>query len=633
MSTQFDTGNTQLGAQTAAQRPRIWRTWAQLLGDAWAALRAGGLRILGLIMLFQALLLVVASPLIGWLFREALRANGMVGLDLGSLRLGGGFAVTLTLIVVIAVLAFWIVAVQFATIVILLRRSRLGLPLTARDVLRDLGLVARKLARPSSLPLVAYLFLLLPLTGFGFTTVLAQSISVPPFISGELMKGQVTSIIWALFILALVILGVRFSLTLPVFALTDATGGRAMRVSWRLTRGRAVVSLVLAVLAVLVAAAIATLALVIAAIVPTAVTDDVAAGASPAVAAFSLGAAQVAGLVLSSLVTALVAAVLVSFLVRFQDRLPADLRLHEPSAGSAPRVGRRPVAVIFTTACVVAAVALGAAAIPTMHRLSAHPDTLVLAHRGFSAGGVENTICGLEAADDAGADLVEMDVMQTADGQFVAMHDANLSRLSGRDVNVKDLTLAEITAMTVSAQGHECAVPSFADYVLRAAELELPLLIEIKLGGADTPDHVQRLIDELESLQPADGVSALERNIYHSLDAPSVAELKHLRPDLTVGYTMAFAGAGAPDTPADFVVVEEWSSNEDLQHDVEAAGLGFMVWTVNEDAGMREYLRRNVDGIVTDHPDLAIAARTEIQQQTGLADTLVDALTRFVVVF
>ena len=177
---------------------------------------------------------------------------------------------------------------------------------------------------------------------------------------------------------------------------------------------------------------------------------------------------------------------------------------------------------------------------------------------------------------------------------------------------MKDLTLDELTAMTVSAGGLECAIPSLADYVIRAAELEMQLLIEIKLGGLDTPDHVQLLIDELESLDIPGDVNALERNIYHTLDARSAAELKAARPDLTVGYIMPFAGGGAPDTPADFVVIEESSASEELQREVWDAGLGFFAWTVNEDPAIREHLRRNSDGIITDHPDTALAAREDL---------------------
>lgn len=614
--------------RTRFERPRIWSTWGGLLADAWRSVRAGGSRLIGLMLLFHLAILVIGFPLIGWLFREALRAGGMVAIDFGALKPSGGLGVTLLLVVVIAVLAFWIVSAQFAVIVIALRRSRLGLPLGAGALLRDLGGVARKLLRPSSLPLLGYLFVLLPLTGFGFTSVLAQGIAVPPFISGELMKSPGTSVAWTVLMLAFVVLNVRFALTVPVFVLTDATGWRSLRLSWRITRGLAVIPLLGAILTILVAAAIATLALVIAALVPTAIADEAAPDASPVVAAFSLGAAQLTGLLLTSLVTALVAAVLVAFLVRFAERLPEPFRLREPEPGREPRIGRRAAAILLAAGAAVVALALGAAAIPTMHRLSEHPETLVLAHRGFGEGGVENTVCGLEAAARTGADLVEMDVMQTKDGRFVVMHDANLSRLAGQDVAVKDLTLDELTGITVrDLIGHECAIPSLAEYVTRAADLGMPLLIEIKLGGADTPDHVERLVAELESL------GALDTNIYHTLDAASAAELKRLRPDLTVGYIMPFAGLGVPDTTADFIVVEEWSATEDMQRDTAAAGLGFLAWTVNGESGMREHLRRGTDGIISDHPDVALAAREEMDEETGLADTLIDALTRFVVVF
>lgn len=258
-------------------------------------------------------------------------------------------------------------------------------------------------------------------------------------------------------------------------------------------------------------------------------------------------------------------------------------------------------------------------------RVSQHPDTLVLAHRGFSDGGVENTISGLEASAFAGADLVEIDVMQTRDGGFVVMHDVSLSRLADDARLVKDLTLAELTAITVHDQaGHADRIPSLEEYLLRAEELGMPLLIEIKLSGAERENHVDMLIEELESL------GVLEQHIYHSLDPASVARLKLLRPNLTVGYTMAFAGIEAPDTPADFIVVEGFTATEAMQEAAAKARLGFMVWTVNEDVEIRNYLRRDVDGIITDHPDRALSFREEIDAEDGLAPVVVDIFLRSV---
>ncbi|MHA3725121.1 glycerophosphoryl diester phosphodiesterase membrane domain-containing protein [Leucobacter sp. HY1910] len=643
--------------ETATSRHGLFAEYRLLVGGGWRMLRAAGWRLIGLLLATQLIIALVALPALGWLFRQALRAGGMRGLDLEALPSLTGLPITLLLLVVVVLLAFWLIALQFTSIVVLLRWPGLG----ARAFCAELGRVARQLMRPGSLPLIAYLFLLLPLSGFGFTSALAQGIAIPSFISGELLKSTSSTVALTLLLITLAWLNLRLALTVPTFVLS--TGRRSARASWRLTRGlRSPAALVLTVTTVTLAAGVAGLALLITAIAPTAITDAVWPSASPVVAAFSLAIAQIVGAVIAGLATAWVAGALISRVELARAEAPALLPeqvtfVPDPTRAPAPRApqvtaphpaaadepastraaaaaapeaagsrGSGARAAVLISAGVLA-VALGALSIAPLTQLAGAPSSLVLAHRGFSGGGVENTIGGLDAAKRVGADLVEMDVMQTKDGEFVAMHDAHLGRLAGIDAAVKDLTLDEITQVEVRDQfGHADTVPSFADYVTHAAEIDMPLLIEIKLGGADTPDHVEQLVAELETL------GLLENNIYHSLDRASVAALKRLRPDLTVGYTMAFAGGDVPSTPADFIVVEEWTATESMQQAAEGAGLGFFTWTVNEEPGIRAHLRRGTDGIITDHPDIAVAARAEMGHETGLADVLVDALTRFVTV-
>ncbi|WP_427870472.1 glycerophosphodiester phosphodiesterase family protein [Leucobacter luti] len=602
----------------------VWRQTGGMIRDGVRRVRAGGWRLAGFLLATQLVIVGVAIPLIGWLFREAIRAGGMHGLDLDDFSSAATLPLTLLGFGVIVLIAFWLLALQFAALVFLLRWPEAGW----REQLARLRSTARRLAHPRVIPLLLYLFLLLPLTGFGFASVLTQGIAIPSFISGELLKSPVSAIALTAFLLALGILNLRLALTFPAFALTDTRGPG--RESLRLTRGvRGWLPLALATFAILFVGSLAGSIIILLALGPTAISDAISPDASHIVAAYSLGVAQVLGIFVSGLTTATLAGALVGRVVDRAEHLRPGTSLLVVAPGTpalAPQRGRR-APLIVLSAALVTALGFGTLSIGTMRSLSEFPDTLVLAHRGFSDGGVENTIGGLEAAAAANADLVEMDVMQTKDGEFIAMHDANLSRLADRPEAVKDLTLAELTKIEVRDQaGHTGLIPKFSDYVLRAKELGIPLLIEIKLGGADTPDHVERLVAELEELD------ALTSNIYHSLDPKSVARLKQLRPDLTVGYTMAFAGAEAPETPADFIVVEEWSATSGMQASAERAGLGFMAWTVNDDAGMRELLRRNIDGIITDHPDEALSAREEMQESTGLADVLLDALNRFVTV-
>jgi len=125
----------------------------------------------------------------------------------------------------------------------------------------------------------------------------------------------------------------------------------------------------------------------------------------------------------------------------------------------------------------------------------------------------------------------------------------------------------------------------------------------------------------------------LEDHIYHSLDSASVEELKHLRPNLSVGLTMALAGIGVPETSADFLVMEEWSFTDEMRDAARRAGLGAMAWTVNDVQRIRELLRDDIDGIITDRAADAIDARAEMDDSTGLSDVLFDAIMRYVLIF
>lgn len=603
-----------------------WRGAGMLLRGSLHLLRSGGAGMLGIILGTQLVVLLLVFPVLRWLFRQALRSTGMTALDLGTLRLTGGFPLTVGLILLLVLLAFILLAVQYTLLMVVLSRVADGAPHTVREISAEVGRVAHKLLRPSSLPLIGYLFIVLPLTGFGFTSAFIQRIEIPEFISGELAKSTPGVLGLLVLLLLLMVLCIRFALILPLFALSAATGGRAARLSWRLTRGRRGFSLIIAVSTVTLAAGVLTLGILLLALTPVALSDWLFPAASPVLAALSLGLAQTAALVLTGMVTAAIAGILLCAVDRSRAELPERIILR-PIAGldepRAPRErSRRPAALVAVALLVVAGV-LGVGGIDTMQRLSDQPETLILAHRGFTEGGVENTLGGLEAAAAAGADLVEMDVMQTRDGEFVVMHDVTLSRLAGQDLAVRDLTLAELEAITVhDGLGHSDTIPSLETYVTRAAELGMPLLIEIKFSGAEGPDHVERLVDKLEEL------GALENNIYHSLDAASVTRLKTLRPDLTVGYIMPVAGGGVPQTRADFIVVEQWTATTAMREAAERAGLGFMVWTVNDPAAQRTYLREGVSGIITDRPDTALDARSEMGSESGMLERLADALQR-----
>lgn len=69
----------------------------------------------------------------------------------------------------------------------------------------------------------------------------------------------------------------------------------------------------------------------------------------------------------------------------------------------------------------------------------------IAAHRGrFGGNVVENTLEAFEAALNCGADIVEMDVRKTRDGEFVLFHDPSPARLLGLPGRTEDYSLDEL---------------------------------------------------------------------------------------------------------------------------------------------------------------------------------------------
>ena len=73
---------------------------------------------------------------------------------------------------------------------------------------------------------------------------------------------------------------------------------------------------------------------------------------------------------------------------------------------------------------------------------------LVIAHRGDSAHRPENTLAAIAGALELGVSAVEIDVQLTRDGRVVVMHDPTLDRTTSGRGDVRQLSLAEIRALS-----------------------------------------------------------------------------------------------------------------------------------------------------------------------------------------
>jgi glycerophosphoryl diester phosphodiesterase len=575
---------------------------------------------------WQLALILVAIPAIRLLYQLVLLQTGLgsIAYDRISHVLRNPFAdVTLLVIAIVAVIA---ILAELVTLFVLASHHQDGEETSLRLVLRQVWGTIKKLAHPQGLLMIIYLILLLPLGQLGLTSILTKNVAVPPFVSEELSKSPSMNLIYSAVLLLIGYLNLRLILTLPLLGTTSARVWEAFVTSWRLTRWRALRILGLLVV-VSIPAGVATLLLGAAALAPTIATDSLAPATSPWLAAAGLSVWQIGTFVIAALLTIMIVQSLTAMMRDWLRRLAADhphaptvISYSEPSHVTASRQG-----LLWGVAAGVILVAFTATVVlnhQTMVKLVNSDETEVLAHRGFIQGGVENTLPALQAAAKAGADRVEFDVMETKDGKFVVMHDANLRRLAGRNLNVKDLTQDELTKITVRAGGMEAKIPTLEEWIQLSIQLNLPQLLEIKLHGGETPDLVPRLLAVL------DRTGVTEHYTYHTLSRDVVEELKRLRPELVVGFIVPINFGGVPDVSADFLVIEQQSYSSRFVRQAWADGYDVIVWTVDDEQQMRNYMDAAVDGIITDRPDLSVAARADIAEDKGLSGRLSDAISR-----
>ena len=125
-------------------------------------------------------------------------------------------------------------------------------------------------------------------------------------------------------------------------------------------------------------------------------------------------------------------------------------------------------------------------------------DVFAIAHRGSGDTWPEHTLRAYTEAVAAGAMAVEVSVHMTKDGVLVCHHDTNLSRMTGVDREIKDLTFQELAEIRNDARSWLGPatplepIPAFRD-VLDALAHKTVLFIEDKSG-----EHAKEVLDLMD---------------------------------------------------------------------------------------------------------------------------------------
>ncbi len=240
---------------------------------------------------------------------------------------------------------------------------------------------------------------------------------------------------------------------------------------------------------------------------------------------------------------------------------------------------------------------------------------LLIAHRGGSRLAPENTLLAFERAVTWwNADVLELDVHPTRDGEVVVFHDDTLDRTTDGAGPVADHDLDTIRALDAGAnftpdagvtypfRGQGIRVPTLLEVL--AALPRTRVNIEIKDGRAQErvwasvveADAVDRVLIAAEKVRNRARLSRHPVPVSASGD-----ELRIMLGQLRLGVLPFPPAVDALQIPA------RWEgravATRNLVEAAHARNMAVHVWTVDEPDEMNDLLDMGVDGVISDRPD------------------------------
>lgn len=232
----------------------------------------------------------------------------------------------------------------------------------------------------------------------------------------------------------------------------------------------------------------------------------------------------------------------------------------------------------------------------------------IIAHRGWSGKYPENTMLAFSKAVEADCDGIELDVHLSLDGEVMIIHDESLLRTAGVEGSVSEYTRSELERISAGKTKVDefgfTPIPSLEEYLEMISKTNVFTNIELK-----TAPVYYRGIEE-KTLSLVKRFSYMDRVIFSSFNWLSVMKMKMLAPELPCGVligTPAIKNIGyqLSDIGFDAYHPEYSLIDEAVIKECHSRGISVNVWTVNKEEEMKNCNNWNVDGLITNHPDIA----------------------------
>lgn len=238
-------------------------------------------------------------------------------------------------------------------------------------------------------------------------------------------------------------------------------------------------------------------------------------------------------------------------------------------------------------------------------------NTKVMGHRGAAKIAPENTLASLKAAADAGLKWIEIDVSLAGEDDLVIFHDDTLDRCtngSGLVIETSITNLKELDAGSwFDSRFANETVPTLVEALQYIQQLNLSLNLEIKYAG----EQIERIVPAvMEQIQ----IHWHDKSklMISSFNEAALVMVRELDQDIRLGQLYTKIPDNWPQTLA---TINAFSLNcyyADLTKEqaeaVKQAGYYLFCYTANDPELVKEHWGWGMDTIITDDPDIFIAA-------------------------
>ena len=540
----------------------------------------------------------IGAAALTWLFHLAVLLAGQANIDKNNLVSVMSHPLSLLALLVFIMVFAFLFMLEMRTLISVIYLSRTDRHLSFKKVLRQSFGRLKDVSGWNLLYFLLYLLLTLPVAGVLIGSTLTDGLYIPTFITGEFEKTTMGSIGLFVVQLTFIYLNLRLIYTVPNLVVEELPFGRALKKSWTMTK-RGGFRLLWRILSFEFLLTFLGILLILGLVFTLTVIDK-----------------EGQYFWVETIFLVLIRTFLFIFTVLTKVGslgIILDSAWEVPSRSVMRSKDSRKMKGLFALTVVFLMVQSGISAFE-LATLKVNDQIKLIAHRGDVSKGVENSLEALEAAAKEKAAYAEMDILLTKDHQFVVMHDYNLKRLAGVEKDVKDMTLAEVQGLKIQQDGHTSHIPSFEEYVKRAKELKMKLLVELKPHGTEPENYVDLFVQKMRDLGIEKDYPAM------SLDLSVMEKVEKKAPEIKTGYVIPIQFGRFENNLVDFFAIEDFSYQEELVTQAHEMKKELYVWTINDKQKLTKYLQQPIDGLITDELTEAQRLKKDLKQNKSYFD-------------